>query len=85
MSQPLHHGPILPLAIMAMFALMIPTASMLNRVQEAREANAMRLTLPTNEPVYEAVELTVEPTQSPTPTNSPKPLKNPKSQGYMNR
>lgn len=82
MSRPLHQGPVLPLAIMVMFALMIPMVSMVNRPQNVSDVSAKKVTVPTNEPVYMGDEV---PFPSPTPTNSPKPRVNPSNRGSMSR
>ncbi len=50
--QPLHSGPMMPLAIMAVFALMVPIIVVANTNQQVKTSNAMRLTVPTNEPTY---------------------------------
>lgn len=51
-TQKLHEGPVLPLAIMAMFALMVPVFFIANRNQQIKQTNAapIRFTVPTNEP-----------------------------------
>lgn len=74
MAKPLHHGPVLPLALAAMFALMIPVFWAANTTKEIRSSNAMRLTLPTNEPYYNADENPTRPTPTPKAVKTPRPV-----------
>lgn len=73
--QPLHQGPIMPLAIMAVFALMIPILFIANNNKEVQTSNAMRMTVPTNEPRYVDPGMNANMTPTPkatTKTMSPK-------------
>ena len=70
--EPLHKGPIFPLALMAIFAVMVPLYSMTANRKTFTESNAMRLTVPTNEPRYLGPTDSY-PTMSPTPKVSPTP------------
>mgnify|MGYP000938007940 CR=1 FL=1 len=69
--KPLHSGPILPLAIMAIFAVMIPVISATNNARNTQAVNAMRLKLPTNEPVYRGPEVEM-PAESTMPKQTPR-------------
>ena len=69
-----HKGSLLPLALMAFFALMIPFYTMTRNANSLKESHAMRLTVPTNEPHYEMNDInTVRPSIKPNAT--PKPMK----------
>lgn len=48
--KPLHKGPIMPLAIMAMFALMIPIFTIANRNNALNSASAARMRVPRKTP-----------------------------------
>lgn len=68
------HSPLLPLALMAMFALMIPMYVVVSSHKTSTQANAMRLKLPTNEPHYEA--------DYPMGSTSPMPTRMPTNMKY---
>lgn len=67
--KPIHSGPMLPLAIMAMFAVMIPVISIANSKQKVEPTNAMVLQVPEDDPA--PVRLQPTGTQKPTPTSRP--------------
>lgn len=80
--EPLHKGPILSLAIMAMLALAIPFYAMTKDNVSVKESNAMRLRLPTNEPRYEGGSVPY-PTVSPRSSATPRPtMGTTKTYGY---
>ncbi len=67
--KPIHSGPMLPLAIMALFAIMIPVISIANSNQKVEQTNAMMMRVPGNTPT--PVKLQPTGTQKPTPTSRP--------------
>ncbi len=69
--KPLHHGPMMPLAIMAVFALMVPILVVSNNTNEIKRSNAMRMRVPTNEPTYQLTneDPTATPMMTPKATN----------------
>lgn len=60
-QKPLHSGPMLPLAIMALFALMIPFFSIVNSHKSVERTNAMYVPTATPEPVTPTPSATVRP------------------------
>lgn len=60
-SKPLHSGPMLPLALMALFAIMIPVISIANSNQKVERTSAMNLKYQKPTPTPENVIPTIEP------------------------